>query len=281
MSSSQDKIVLVTGVSSGIGRATALYLAEKGYRVIGTGRSKERLEDLQAEASRRSLPLVPVVLDINSDEAVDRVLPTLADEHGAVDVLVNNAGYSLWGPIQHVSMPDVKAQFETNLFAAVRLTKAVLPEMVRRRHGTIVNVSSVLGRIGTPLNAAYASSKFALEGLSEALRGELWPLGVRVAVVEPALIRTALHENQVVGVGVDADDSPYAPSIKRYRSRRGLYDRRAGDARKVAKVIHGIVRSRRPAFRHPVGLEAKLGILGARLMPERLFQAMVRRATTG
>ena len=271
--------VLITGASSGIGRATALYLAEKGYSVIGTSRSASRLAEIEAEASRRGLSLAAVELDINSDEDVDRTLPRIIEDHGTIEALINNAGYGLWGPVETLSIDELKAQFETNLFAALRLIKAVLPGMVSQGRGTIVNISSVAGRLATPFNGGYAASKFALEGLSEALRVELWPLGVRVVVVEPGLFRTAFQENQVTAQGAGSEGSAYAPYIERYRARHTRFDWLAADPIKVARVIHRILRSRRPAFRYPVGKEARLGILGARILPERLFQALLSRAT--
>ena len=279
MPTTKSNTVLITGASSGIGKATALYLAERGLQVIGTSRSLERLTELKSEASRRDLSITAVELDINKDEAVDLAVQRLLDEHGTIDVLVNNAGYGLWGPVESLTIDEVKAQFETNLFAALRLIKAVLPGMVREGRGTVINISSIEGRLATPFNGAYAASKFALEGLSEALRIELWPLGVRVAVVEPGLFRTGFFENQVVGKHAESQELPYLPYIQTYRTKRARYDRLASDPIRVAKVIHKIVRSRRPGFRHPVGLEARLGALGARLLPERIFQAVLSRAT--
>lgn len=279
MPDGKGRTVLVTGASSGIGRATALYLAEKGYSVIGTSRSLERLTGLCQEASRKGLAIRAVELDINSDAAVAAVMPGLLEQVGAVDVLVNNAGYSLWGPVQGLSLEQLKAQFEANFFGAVRMIKAVLPGMLAQRAGTIINVSSVLGRLGTPFNGAYAASKFALEGLSESLRTELWPFGVRVVVLEPGLFRSDFRQNQVPGERARSNDLPYYPYIQRYDARHARFHRRAGDPVHVAKAIHRIIRSRRPAFRYPVGMEARLGILGARLLPERLFQALLSRAT--
>ena len=273
------KTVLVTGASSGIGQATCLYLAEEGYDVLGTSRSLERLGDLESEASTKNLGVTTVELDINSDQGVRAVLPALIRSHGAIDALVNNAGYGLWGPLESLSIAELKAQFETNLFAAIRLIKAVLPEMTRQRHGTIINISSVLGRMGTPFNGAYVASKFALEGMSESLRTELWPFGVRIAVVEPGLIRTEFQKNQVIGQDALSSDLPYSPYVRRYNSRHDRFNRLATDPVKVARVIHKIVRSRRPAFRYPVGPEARLGMMGARFLPERVFQAMLSRAT--
>ena len=178
-------VVLITGASSGIGMSTALYMAEKGYHVIATSRVMERLADLKAEAARRRLPIAGVELDINSETGLSEKLEAIAEEHGPIDVLVNNAGYGLFGPVQTLAPDELRAQFETNVFAVVRLVRGVLPAMISQGRGTIVNVSSVLGRVGMPFHGAYASSKFALEGLSESLRTELWPHGIRVALVEP------------------------------------------------------------------------------------------------
>ncbi len=163
----RNKTVLITGASSGIGKATALYLAGIGHKVIGTSRSLERLDALTSEGEGNGQKVIPLELDINSDDAVSRALPDVVGEHGPIDALVNNAGYGLWGPIESLTMDQLKQQFETNFFAAVRMIQALVPDMVERRTGTIINMSSVLGRLGTPFNGAYVASKFALEGISE------------------------------------------------------------------------------------------------------------------
>ena len=279
MSREKHGAVLITGASSGIGRASALYLAEWGFRVVGTSRSAERLEGLLDEARRRGLPVSGAELDINSDGEVERVVPELASRHRGIGVLVNNAGYGLWGPVGSLSSDELAAQFETNVFAAHRMTRAVLPEMLERRRGTIINVSSVLGRLATPFNGAYAASKFALEGLSESLRTELWPFGVRVAVIEPGLFRTGFITNQVTATGAEDKESAYMPYVGRYRQRSLAMHARGADPVRVARVVHKIIRSRRPAFRHPVSVEAHLGGLAARLLPERLFLYLMGRFT--
>ena len=281
MSSQQGQTVLVTGASSGLGRAIALYLAEKGYDVIGTSRSRARLGALHAAATSHGIALSGVQLDVNCDDSVAAVMPGLFAERGQIDVLVNNAGYGLWGPLERLTIDEVKAQFETNLFAVLRMIKAVAPGMMDRGSGKIINMSSVEGRLATPFNGAYASSKFALEGMSEALRAEMRPFGVFVSVIEPGLFRTDFVQNQVVGEGVDSDGEGdhYSPYIAKYRAKHGRYERFISDPIAVARLVHKIVRARRPAFRHPVGIEARLGMLGARLIPERLFQALVSKAT--
>ena len=273
----QPKSVLITGASSGIGRVSALYLAEKGYRITATSRSLERLEGLRAEAERFG-GIHCVELDVDSDESVSEAAASVTEACGRIDVLVNNAGYGLWGPVQSFSMEELRAQLETNFFGAFRMIKAVLPSMTERRSGTIINVSSVEGRLVTPFSGGYAASKFALEGLSEAMRYELWPQGIHVAVVEPGLFATDFHDSQVEAADVDSPDLPYGPSIARYREQRRKYDRFAKDPVRVARVIHKIIRSKRPRFRYPVGMEANIGIPASQLMPERLYQAILGRA---
>jgi|TARA_B100001971_G_scaffold165014_1_gene155562 short-subunit dehydrogenase len=271
--------VLITGASSGIGRATCLYLAQRGYTVIGTSRVASRLDGLREDARNSEVVVHGVEVDINSDSEVERAMPEVISEHGIIDALVNNAGYGLWGPVESLSIDELRAQFETNVFAAVRMTKAVLPGMLAQRRGKIVNVSSVLGRLATPFNGAYASSKFALEGLSESMRTELWPFGVHVSVVEPGLFETDFQANQVKAERSQDPALAYSAYVQRYNSTHRRYEKLSSDPVKVSKVIHKIIRSRRPGFRYPVSIEARAGILGARFLPERLFRWLLSRAT--
>ncbi len=271
--------ILVTGASSGIGKVSCLHLAERGYRVIGTSRSLERLASLFDEAEARGLKVYGVELDMNSDESVGSVMPALIDQFGSIDALVNNAGFGVWGPVQSLSIDELKTQFEANFFGAVRMVHAVLPGMIERGAGRIVNISSVLGRIGAPFHGAYVASKFALEGISESLRAELAPFGVYVSVVEPGLFDTDFQENQLRAARADEPDMPYAPHVRQYSDRRDRFQYRGADPVIVAKVIEKIVRSRNPRFRYPVGVDARAGMVGARLLPERLFHAAIDRAT--
>ena len=186
--------VLVTGASSGIGRVTCLHLVERGYTVIGTSRSLERLAGLFDDAEERGLRVWGVEMDVNSDESVESVVPGLIGQFGSIHALVNNAGFGVWGPVESLSIEELKIQFEANFFGAARMIQAVLPGMLSRGSGRIVNISSVLGRIGTPFNGAYVSSKYALEGLSESLRTEVAPFGVKVCLIEPGLVRYGLSE---------------------------------------------------------------------------------------
>ena len=279
LASSHPPTILITGASSGIGKVTCLHLAEKGYRVIGTSRSLERLAALFDEAEALGLKVYGVELDMNSDDSVDSVMPALISQFGSIDALVNNAGFGVWGPIQSLSIDELKTQFEANFFGAVRMIHAVLPTMIERGEGRIVNISSVLGRFGTPFNGAYVASKFALEGISESLRIELAPLGVHVSVVEPGLFETDFDRNQIRAARADDPDMAYAPYVRRYSERSSQFDHLAADPIRVARVVEKIIRSRRPRFRYPVGPDARAGMVGARFLPERLFHAVLSRAT--
>ena len=271
--------ILITGASSGIGKVTCLHLAERGYTVIGTSRSLERLANLFDEAEERRLKVYGVELDMNSDDSVESVMPPLISQFGSIDVLVNNAGFGVWGPVQSLSIDELKTQFEANFFGAVRMIHAVLPGMIERGAGRIVNISSVLGRLGTPFNGAYVASKFALEGISESLRTELAPFGVRVSVVEPGLFETDFQKNELRAERADDPDMPYASYVSLYSARHDQFQHMAADPMRVARVVEKIIRSRHPRFRYPVGPDARVGMVCARLLPERLFHAVLSRVT--
>jgi NAD(P)-dependent dehydrogenase (short-subunit alcohol dehydrogenase family) len=220
---SQSGVVLITGASQGIGRAAAELLAQAGFTVFGTSR---RPEHYDAPAG-----VTMLALDVDSDDSVTACLALLQQQAGPLDVLINNAGYAQRGPLEDVTVEQLKAQFETNLFGVHRLTRAVLPVMAGRGHGRIVNISSGIGRVAIPLTAAYCASKFALEGYSEGLAKELAPLGVRVAIVEPGLTDTDFHTNALLPEGATAR----YPQLTRQRNAEML--KRADSAETVAQVI--------------------------------------------
>ena len=276
---SRQPTALITGASSGIGRVTATYLAERGFHVIATSRSLERLDTLVEEMASQKLAFTPIQLDINRNEGVNRVMPGVIADQGPIDVLINNAAYSLWGPIQTLSVSEVKTMFEANFFGAIRMIHSVLPGMIEKGSGVVINVSSVLGRMATPFNGAYASSKFALEGLSEALRTEVKPFGVKVALVEPGLFNTNFQQNTVLAEGVDGQETVYTPLIEGYRKNHDRFQSFGKDPIKVAKVIHSIIESRNPPFRNPVGADARAGIFGTRVLPEKIYWPLLDKAT--
>src|SRR6266478_3040186 len=212
----QPKSVLITGATDGLGKALALLLAERGYRVFAAGRSAEKLARLDGIAREKNFALESVVLDVCGDSSVERRVEHVLGKAGAIDVLVNNAGVNYTAAVEDLSMEDWRAQFETNFFGVLRVTRAVLPHMRERRSGRILMMSSISGLITAPTQGAYSSSKHALEALSNALRMELYPFGIPVVLIEPGYI--------VTGIGKAAADlsKPYVEKGGPYAS---LYER--------------------------------------------------------
>jgi NAD(P)-dependent dehydrogenase (short-subunit alcohol dehydrogenase family) len=205
-------VAVVTGSSSGIGFETSLLLAKNGFFTYATMRNLDKSNKIIDLKQKEKLPLEVLELDVTDDKSVKEAIEKIADEQGTVDVLVNNAGYALVGPLEELSIQEFKEQFETNVFGAIRVTQAVLPIMRKQRHGTIVNISSIAGRIGFPLTSAYVSSKFALEGLSESMAYEIDQFGTKVILIEPGVIKTNFDHNLKIGKKVSTTDrnSPYA-----------------------------------------------------------------------
>lgn len=187
------QVVLITGVSSGIGRQLAIDLAEKGATVIGCGRSEERLQETLTEMRRTSPSSAIHVCDVGDQAQVNSIVRKVLSDYGKVDILINNAGFGLYQSFVDIPLESIEAMIRTNFLGAVYCTKAVLPSMIERRSGHIVNISSVAGKIGTPNMASYCATKFALIGLTESLYHELRPLGINVSVVCPGPVRTKMH----------------------------------------------------------------------------------------
>jgi len=185
-------LVLITGTSKGIGLETALAFGRAGHRVRATMRNPSQYPELAQRAAQEKLPILVSQMDVDSDESVRQAIGSIREEHGPIDVLVNNAGIERAGAIEELALAEFRAVMETNYFGALRCIQAVVPDMRARRSGCIINVSSVAGRITNPPLSAYTASKWALEALSEALAAEMRTFGVRVAIVEPGIIDTAM-----------------------------------------------------------------------------------------
>jgi NAD(P)-dependent dehydrogenase (short-subunit alcohol dehydrogenase family) len=180
----------VTGSSSGIGYETALLLARNGFDTFATMRNMNKSKEITEVSKRENLPLRVVQLDVNDDKSVTDAINNILKEKESIEVVVNNAGYGLMGSVEDSSLDEIKSQFETNFFGAIRVMQRVIPIMRKQRSGTIVNVSSIAGRIGFPMGSAYVSSKFALEGLSESISYELKQFGIKIILIEPGVIKT-------------------------------------------------------------------------------------------
>jgi len=256
--------VLITGASSGIGRATAELLARRGYSVFGTSRDPVGSEEVPGAE------LLP--LDVRSDESVSRCVEAVMAKAGRVDVLVNNAAYMLFGALEESSLEDAKAQFETNFFGAVRMVNAVLPQMRQRRFGRIINISSAAADFALPFEGYYSASKTALSLYTEGLRQELTPMGISASIILPGFFRTLFEQNKAIAITEIAD---YQLRRDRFARSYGNYFVKGGNPSKVALCVLKIIESSVPRLRYRVGWDSYL--LGLRrFLPDSLMLWMVR-----
>jgi NAD(P)-dependent dehydrogenase (short-subunit alcohol dehydrogenase family) len=267
--------VLITGCSSGIGLLAAQRFARAGFRVFASMRDPARGAALREQALAEGWWLRTPALDVTSDQSVAQaVSDLLAQTGGRIDVLVNNAGYFCLGPVEETSPDELRAQLETNVIGVLRVTRAVLPAMRARRSGSVVNLSSVLGRVVIPVNGPYQASKWALEALTETLRYEVRPFGIRVVCVEPGPFATEIRTNLVRTAELQRPDSPYGWMVDRYIESSARLPR--GDASRVAEVIYRAATSRRPRLRWAVGPTAIVATNLRRLVPDWLYELGVR-----
>jgi short-subunit dehydrogenase len=268
------KSVIVTGASSGIGRAASIALAKSGYRVFGLARSYDKLKALSEELSAENY--VPVEFDITRLEEFDMVLNGIATK-GDIFGLVNNAGYVEPGAIEDMSIEDLRNQFETNFFGLLGVTKMVLPLMLQKREGRIVNISSMAGLISLPLIGAYCASKHALEAVSDALRMELWNTCVKVVNINPGVIETNIHAVTNSKTALLKEKSRFASAYKKY-----LEDVPAGlPASRVADAIVEAISSSDPKPRYVIGSgREKAGLKLRPYIPDRLFYSQISKRLT-
>jgi NAD(P)-dependent dehydrogenase (short-subunit alcohol dehydrogenase family) len=270
-----NRIAWVTGASSGIGLATARELAARGFHVVAGVRR-------DGDAGRIAAPgIEPVILDVTDPEDVERA-GELARQQGDVGVLVNNAGIAISGPAETIAIADWRRQFEVNLFGHIAVTQALLPELVRG-HGRIVNVSSVSGLIASPGVGPYVASKFALEGLSDVMRRELRPLGVRVVVVEPGAVATPMWSkgrriaDEVAARARGDRLDRYAEMRSAVREQSESLERAGVDPAEVARVIAHAVAVATPRARYTVGRDARLMAVLSRWLPDRTLDRIIAR----
>lgn len=276
MSKDVSKAVLITGCSTGIGRATALRLAKTGRRVYATARKLEAIADLEAFGCRL------LQLDVCDDDSILAAVAEVTKAEGTVGVLVNNAGYGSEGPFEEVPMAEVRRQFETNVFGLIRLTQLLLPGMRAQRWGKIVNVSSMGGRVVLPGGAFYHATKFSVEALSDALRFEVRNFGIDVIVIEPGAIMTQFGDTAAARVeALGSEGSAYGEFRRKLadeirKSYAGKPDALGGVADDVARVIQTAITVRRPKTRYPVTFGARLFMGLRRWLPDRAFDSLLR-----
>ena len=271
-----SRAVLITGCSTGIGRATAERLARRGWRVYATARDVDKIASLAYVGCKL------LALDVTDEASMRAAVGEVERREGAVGVLVNNAGYSQSGAVEEVPMGKVRRQFETNVFGLVRMCQLVLPGMRGQGWGRIVNISSMGGRLTFPGGGYYHATKYAVEALSDALRFEVAGFGVRVAVVEPGLIRTRFADAATGSMaGTAAADGPYArfnagvAKVVGDNYARGPFLKLGGGPETVAATIERAITADRPRTRYAVSPSAHLFIGLRRLLPDRAWDALV------
>jgi NAD(P)-dependent dehydrogenase (short-subunit alcohol dehydrogenase family) len=273
----EPPVALVTGCSSGIGAATARNLVKAGYRVYATARDVESLRGLEG--------VVPLALDVTDEDSMKQAVARITSENGRLDLLVNNAGYGLAGAAEETSIDQVRDQFEVNFFGLVRLTQLVLPGMREHGAGTIVNLSSIFGRLAVPGGAFYMASKYALEAYSEALRLEVASFGVHVVLVEPGPVKTGFGHAAVTSLGESGGGLVY----KRFRAdltawykavyegpKKNIAGVFAVSPEAVARTVTRAAKARHPHARYPVGFLSRMLIALRRFSPQFVYDAFVK-----
>ena len=269
-----ESVALVTGASSGIGKATALRLAVLGFTVYAAARRVERMSDL----ADHGIHVEP--LDVTDDGSMVTVVDKIVSEQGRIDVLVNNAGYGSYGAVEDVPITEARRQFDVNVFGLARLTQLVLPHMRAQRDGYIVNISSMGGKIWEPLGGWYHAAKFAVEGLSDCLRAEVAEFGIKVVVVEPGSITSEWATISADNLEAISTDTPYRDQAKLIAQglRKSDTSFLASEPEVVAEAIGRAVQRAKPRTRYPVGGGARIFLFAQRVLTDRGFDRFIRLA---
>jgi len=270
----ETKTVLVTGASSGIGLATAMYFHENGWQVIATMRHPERRHTPLHDRGPKNL----VHLDVMDRNSIHTAIQYAVDYYGGIDVLVNNAGYAVYGPFETTSRTQLARQFDTNVFGLMEVTREILPLFRNQGAGVLINVASMGGRIGFPLYSLYNSSKWAVEGFTESLQYELRPLNIRVRLIEPGVINTDFYDRSLDVADQSALPEAYGKILKRGEKRTGKNAINSGtEAYMVARVIHKAATDTGWRLRYPAGSDARLVSFIRRFLPEGLFYKVLEK----
>ena len=275
-----EKVALVTGSSSGIGFETSLALARNGFHTFATMRDLGKDEKIKQIIEKEDLSIEILELDVDSEESVNSAINMVMEKKGQIDVLINNAGYGMWGTVEDVSIDEFKEQFETNFFAIIRLIHKIAPIMRNQGSGNIVNVSSVAGRIGFPVSPAYISSKFALEGLSESLRFELMPFGVNVIIIEPGVIKTNFFDSMKLAEKAQRD-STYKEITEKVISGVKMMAEMGTHPKEVADMIIKAINDEKPLPRYVVGNDAMMFLEARKMKTDVEFENYLKKELYG
>lgn len=262
------KVILITGASSGIGKATARLLLQDGHIVYGASRSVEKMEDIQQLGAKT------LAMDVSKDDSMQAGVAEIMEAEGRIDVLVNNAGYGSFGALEDTPMDEAKYQFEVNVFGLARLCQLVLPTMRTQRSGTIINISSIGGKIAEPHGSWYHATKFAVEGLSDCLRLELYQFNVDVVVIQPGAIKTEWNTIARQNLREVSGDTAYQDLVRKHANFLEKGDKQASDPMVVAKTIRKAVKARKPKTRYATGKGAKIILFLRKVLPDRWMDKM-------
>jgi len=270
-----EKVALVTGSSSGIGFETALALARENYFTYASMRNTSKAGKIQEIAKKENLNLKVIEIDVDKEDSIKSAVKKIQEQKGRIDVLVNNAGYGLFGCIEDITMDELKAQFQTNFFGVVSLIQEIAPIMRKQGSGIIVNVSSVAGRIGFPGTPAYISSKFALEGLSECMRYELSPFGIKTIIIEPGVIQTNFFSSMKVAYGKPG--SPYKEITEKVMNGVKMMAEMGTPPIEVAKTIMKAINTAEPMPRYVVGSDASMFLEAKKMKTDLEFENYIKK----
>ncbi len=271
------QVIIITGASSGIGEATARRLVRGGARVGLSARRADRLEALARELDPAGTKVLAVAGDITNAADREKLVAATRGKFGRIDGLVNNAGYGTRGPVEMVPVELIRKNFETNLFSLIALTQLVLPHLRERGNGCIVNIGSVAGKIARPLSSIYDSTKHALEAITDGLRGELKPFGVRVTLIRPGFILTEFVDAaDAASTGIIENAGPYAPYLGGFRVSYDKLRRIAGTPDDIARLVERALTADNPAPRYSGPFHAKVFLFLKWLLPDRALEFMVR-----
>ncbi len=271
----EKQVVLITGASAGIGKATAEYLMNKNFHVYGTSRKAlGNIDDNAANDSQSGGFIRIIPLDVTCEDSVKTAVENIISKEGRLDVLISNAGAGIAGSVEDVSLPETSLQFDTNFFGTLRVIKAVLPYMRKQGFGKIIALSSVAGVISIPYQAHYSASKFAMEGLIEALRYEIAPFGIKACLVEPGDTKTDFTKSRIVAEGANAE-SPYHTRFTKSLARMERDEQNGASPMAVANTIYKMIQKKNPPVRSTVGFQYKLVLFLKRILPTRILEKVV------
>ena len=270
-----EKVAIVTGSSSGIGYETALALARDGFYTFATVRNPKKADKILQVAKKENLNIEIIELDVDDEKSISAAVEKILAKKQRIDILVNSAGWGLFGSVEDVSMKDFRAQFETNFFGIISIIQKVAPIMRKQGAGVIVNVSSVAGRIGFPGSPAYISSKFALEGLSESIRYELGQFGVKIIIIEPGVIKTNFFSS--MKIAEPKLDSPYKEITEKVIMGVKMMAELGTPPSKVATTILNAVKEENPRPRYIVGNDAQMFLEAKKTKTDTEFENYLKK----